>query len=130
MRTIVLLVGLALSSAGSLAAQQAPPKPVNITGKWAMTLELSIGTSSPVLELKHDGEKVTGTYTGRYGTSPLAGVLKGRALEFTVKLTAEGQDSTMSFAGEVAADGLTMRGSATIEGLGDASWSAKKTPDK
>ena len=129
MRTTVLLVGLALGSAG-LAAQQPAPKPVNIAGKWAMTLELSMGTASPALELKQDGEKVTGTYTGRYGTSPLAGTLKGRALEFTVKLNAEGQESTMSFAGEVAADGLTMRGSATIEGLGDASWSAKKTPDK
>ena len=56
-----------------------------------MTLELSIGTANPTLELKQDGEKITGTYTGRYGTSQLQGTLKGRALEFAFQIDAEGK---------------------------------------
>jgi hypothetical protein len=32
----------------------------------------------------------------------------------------------MNFSGEVAADAQTMKGQATIEGLGDATWSAKR----
>ena len=32
----------------------------------------------------------------------------------------------MSFRGEVAADAESMKGQATIEGLGDATWSARR----
>ena len=39
----------------------------DVTGKWTMALEMSQGTATPTLELKQDGEKLTGTYTGRYG---------------------------------------------------------------
>ena len=33
---------------------------------------------------------------------------------------------TMSFTGEVAADALAMKGTASLGEMGDASWSAKK----
>jgi hypothetical protein len=98
----------------------------NVTGKWAMALEMSMGTGTPTLELKQEGEKVTGTYTGRYGTFPLEGRLKERAIEFTVTMSAEGQSVTLTFAGEIAADGQTMKGTAAMGELGDATWSAKR----
>jgi len=130
MRIRTLLTSLAVVAAGlALSAQTpapAPAKAVNIAGKWTMSLELSIGTATPALDLKQDGEKITGTYTGRYGTFPVKGTLKDRALEFSVQMNAEGQDVTMSFSGEVAADAQTMKGQASIEGLGDATWTAKR----
>jgi len=98
----------------------------NVAGKWNMTLEMSMGTGTPVLELKQDGEKITGTYSGRYGTFPLEGTLKGQAIEFWFTMSAEGQSVSMSFTGEVAGDGQTMSGQATLGELGDATWSAKK----
>src|SRR5262245_47766492 len=127
MRTRTFVVAIAVVMTAIAASAQTPtptpppPKPINIAGKWQMTLELSIGTANPTLELKQDGEKITGTYTGRYGTSQLQGTLKGRALEFAFQIDAEGQTATMSFRGEVAADSESMKGQATIEGLGDAS---------
>lgn len=131
MRThaVASVLCLLLATAGA-SAQTAPAKPIAIAGKWTMTLELSIGTATPALEFKQDGEKITGTYTGRYGVSALTGTLKERTIQFSFTVDAEGQASRMSFRGEVAADGLTMRGGATIEGLGDATWSAKKNPEK
>ncbi|HKW02816.1 MAG TPA: hypothetical protein VJN96_23535 [Vicinamibacterales bacterium] len=128
MRTRTLSIAIAVvMTAIALSAQTpspAPPKPVNVAGKWNMTLELSIGTATPTLDLKQDGEKITGTYTGRYGTSQLQGTLKGRVLEFAFQIDADGQAATMNFRGEVAADAESMKGQATIEGLGDATWSA------
>ena len=100
--------------------------PLNVSGKWAMTLEMSMGTGTPALDLKQDGEKIAGTYTGRYGTFPLEGQLKGQTIEFWFTMTAEGQSVSMSFTGDVAADGQTMKGQASLGELGDATWSAKK----
>ena len=123
----LLVAGLVLSAAVVAAAAQAPAKPApSVTGKWAVTLETEAFTANPALELKQDGEKITGTYTGRYGAFPLAGKIKDRALEFTFKMNAEGTDVVMAFAGEIAVDGLTMKGRATLGEMGDATWTAKK----
>jgi hypothetical protein len=116
----------------SLGAQTAPPppKPIDITGKWTMSFETPMGTSTPALEFKQTGEKITGSYTGRYGKFPFEGTLKGRTIRFAFTMNAEGQPAEMVFSGEVAADGLTMQGQATLGELGDTQWSAKKNPDK
>ncbi len=110
-------------NAGQKPDSKAPP---NIAGKWVMTLEMSMGTATPALELKQDGEKISGTYTGRYGTFPLKGTLSGTAVVFSFTMTAEGESVDMSFTGEVAADAQTMKGNASLGGMGEATWSAKK----
>jgi len=111
-------------------AQDAKPaaKVIAIAGNWTMALELpAIGSASPSLDLKQDGEKITGTYTGRYGASAIEGTLKDRAIEFTTTVNAEGTPAKMSFWGEVSLDGQTMtKGTAEVEGLGDATWTATK----
>jgi hypothetical protein len=101
-------------------------KPIDVAGKWSMTLEMANGTGSPTLTLKQDGEKIGGTYAGRYGEFPLTGTLKGNAIEFAFTMTAEGTDVDMTFEGEVAADGQSIKGSAVLGPLGDASWTAKR----
>lgn len=129
-----LVVGLVLVTAAVFAAaapQEKPKQPekkseLNVTGKWAMSLEMSMGTATPSLELKQDGEKLTGSYTGRYGTFPLEGTLKDRAIRFAFQMGAEGQTVSMTFSGEVASDGQSMKGTASLGDMGDASWTAKK----
>src|SRR5512145_133164 len=82
--------GIAWCAAG-LAAQEAPKAPPSVAGKWVLTLVTESMTATPALELKQNGEKITGSYTsGRYGSFPLEGTLKGRAIEFAFTLTAEG----------------------------------------
>src|SRR6266704_329420 len=103
-----LVVLASVLCAVTLFAQSAPTKALNITGKWTMTLVMEIGTGTPALEFKQDGEKITGTYTGRYGTVALVGTLKGRALAFALTVNAEGQPAEMRFTGEVAADAQSM----------------------
>jgi hypothetical protein len=109
------------------APDKPAPRAAAVAGKWAMTLDISgVGPATPALELKQDGEKITGTYTGRYGSFPLRGTLKGRALAFEFTMNADGTEVSMSFAGEVAEDNLSMKGTASIVGLGDATWTARK----
>ena len=120
-------VGLLASAGGQGKPDRQPDKAeVNVTGKWTMTMEMSMGTATPSLDLKQDGTKLTGSYTGRYGTFPLEGTLKERAIQFSFQMGAEGETFTMSFAGDVAADGQTMKGTASLGEMGDATWTAKK----
>jgi hypothetical protein len=100
--------------------------PSTIAGKWVMSLDISgMGAATPTLDLRQDGEKISGTYTGRYGTYPLQGTLKDRKLTFAFTMNAEGTDVTMSFAGDVAEDG-SLKGTAEIPGLGSATWTARR----
>jgi hypothetical protein len=117
MRTLAIL---ALSVfAGVVSAE-----PANVAGKWNVTLQLESITGHPVILLKQDGEKLTGTYEGRYGQSELKGSIKEKEIEFTVSIVAEGMQTQGVFAGKV--DGDTMSGDVSYEGAGDGTWSATR----
>src|SRR6188768_4167844 len=111
MALVVAAVTVDVAAVAAGQEQQKPPaKAVSIAGKWAMTLDIpNMGAAETALELKQDGEKITGTYTGRYGTYQLEGVLKGRDLEFAFNMNAEGQAVAMSFKGQVAEDAQSMK---------------------
>lgn len=123
---IVTVAATALAAAQSQPPPQKPAPPPNVAGKWTLSLEMSQGTATPALELKQDGEKITGTYTGRYGAFPVTGALKAREIQFGFTMSADGTDVRMTFKGEVAADAQTMKGQAALGELGEAAWSAKR----
>ena len=106
------------------APSPSPAAALSVTGQWTMTLEMQMGTANPSLDLTQQGEKITGTYEGRYGKSQLTGTLKNRVLEFSFSMNAEGTEVAMSFRGEVSADFKSIKGDAELGGMGDATWSA------
>src|SRR5687767_7947847 len=123
----LLIAALVLAGAATSFAQKTPDAAaINLTGKWQMQLEMSVGTSTPVLVFKQDGEKLTGTYTGRYGEYPLVGKVDGRKLEFVVTINAEGTETRMSFTGELTPAGDVVKGNAELGGMGEATWLAKR----
>jgi hypothetical protein len=129
---LCLTLGLAAQAQQSKPEQKPNDKPVlNVAGNWSMTLEMSMGTGTPTLVLKQDAEKITGSYTGRYGTFALEGTIKERTIIFSFTMAAEGESVLMTFTGEVAADAQTMKGKAALGDMGEATWSAKrdKTPE-
>ena len=94
----------------------------DLSGKWRMTLEMEVGRATPLLELVEKDGKLTGTYTGRYGSSPVEGTVEGRKLSFTVALNAS---TSLAFQGEQKDDG-TLAGKATFGELGDVIWTAAR----
>jgi hypothetical protein len=133
---VALLAGapavvLGAAQSGGQQQQQPPPpppapKPAQVAGKWVLTLEMSMGQATPALALKQEGEALTGTYTGRYGTFELKGTVKERKITFAFEMNADGTATAMSFVGEVAADAQSMKGTAVLGELGEANWSAKR----
>src|SRR5437016_3175487 len=55
----------------------------DISGAWQFTVETAQGSGSPTFEFKQDGDKLSGTYSGRFGTAPISGTVKGNDVEFT-----------------------------------------------
>ena len=102
--------------------------PANIAGAWQFRVELEMGTGRPVVTFKQDGEKITGTYEGRYGRSNLEGTVKDNRVEFTVTMVAEGTTVTGAFSGVFESD--KMSGSVEYEGAGDGTWTAVRIPEK
>jgi hypothetical protein len=115
-RLLVVCLVTILASGSMLA------EPAKVDGKWNVLLQLETITGHPVLTLKQDGEKITGTYEGRYGPSPLEGSVKEKNIAFAVTFNAEGTQTTGVFRGTV--DGATMGGSVEFEGAGSGTWSA------
>jgi len=127
---VLVLLALGVPMAPDVSAQTPTPqdKPVStaqVAGKWQVSLEMEVGTSSVVMVFKQDGEKLAGSYTGRYGEYPLAGTVKGRALDFVVTINAEGTETKMHFTGELDAAGTVIKGAADLGGMGQAGWIAK-----
>src|SRR3982751_6960607 len=119
MTTFLRIVAVSLVAAGLSA------EPAKVAGKWNVSLQLESITGHPVILLKQDGEKLTGTYEGRYGPSELKGSIKEKEIEFTVSIVAEGMQSQGVFGGKV--NGETMSGNVSYEGAGDGTWSATRT---
>jgi len=109
----------------SVLAAVVSAEPAKVAGKWNVTLQLEAITGHPVILLKQDGEKLTGTYeSARYGQSELKGSIKEKEIEFSVSFVAEGMQTQGVFAGTV--DGDTMGGDCSFEGAGDGTWSASR----
>jgi hypothetical protein len=121
---MVPMVALTRILALSIFAAAVSAEPANVAGKWNVTLQLESITGHPVILLKQDGEKLTGTYEGRYGQSELKGSIKEKEIEFTVSIVAEGMQTQGVFAGTV--NGETMSGNVSYEGAGDGTWSATR----
>lgn len=111
-----------------LSAVLVSAAPANIAGQWQFTVELAVGTGRPLVTFKQDGEKITGTYEGRYGKSNLEGTVKENHVEFIVTVVAEGETAAGRFSGTVEND--KMSGDVDYDGAGEGTWAAVRVPAK
>jgi hypothetical protein len=96
------------SFAAVAAASPAGARPTAVAGTWALTVETSAGTGTPTVVLQQDGESLSGTYRGRFGTHPLTGTLKGDAIMFAFTVSGPMGSAEVTYTGTVAGD--TMKG--------------------
>ena len=69
---------------------------------------------TPAISFKQDGETITGTYVGTFGSATLKGTVKGTAIEFSFTADAQGQAVDSVYKGTVEKD--TMKGTVAIAG--------------
>jgi hypothetical protein len=106
------------------AARGAAQAKVDVTGKWAFSVETSAGAGAPTFTFKQDGEKLTGHYTGTFGEADLTGTVKGADISFAFTVDAQGTALKETYTGTVDKD--TMKGKLVIEGVGEGTFTGKK----
>ena len=124
-RLVTVLATLGLGSTAPLAHFAPQDEPVDVSGKWALTVETPGGTGTPSVELKLDGETLTGTYSSQvFGEQKVAGTVKGNAITFGFTASFQGNTVKVIYAG--TADASTMKGKVTIGDLGEGTFTGKK----
>jgi hypothetical protein len=116
MKTILCVV---LAASLALAAV---PAGKDLTGKWNFAVETSAGSGSPVINLKQDGDKLTGDYAGQLGAAKLTGTSKDGKFEFKFSVDQVGD---VVYTGEILDDG-TVKGKVKLGEMGDGTFTGKR----
>ena len=94
-----------LSCALALAAFAA-----DVTGKWTYEMQGRNGAMTGTLNLKADGNTLTGTVTGRGGETEISdGKIDGDTVSFIVIREFNGNKVTMKYTGTVSAEGIKFK---------------------
>jgi opacity protein-like surface antigen len=115
---------LLAASAAMMLSTSALAADANVAGEWDMTVETQAGTGNPHFSLKQDGGKITGTYKGMLGESPVTGSVNGNDISLSFQVNAQGMDLAVSYTGTV--DGATMKGTVKLGDLGEGTFTGKK----
>lgn len=102
-----------------------PLKGINVSGKWTFQVETDQGTGTPEFDLKQEEERLTGAYTGLFGTQPITGKVKGNRLSMTIEGDYNGQTVVSTYEGKITGFN-SMEGIVNFNEQFEATWTAKK----
>jgi hypothetical protein len=122
----VIVVAAILVSSIAITAQDAAK--IDVTGKWVFTVETSAGSGMPTVTLKQDGDKLSGHYSSmQLGEADLTGSVKGREIAFTFTANVLDMQIPVSYSGTIEGKDA-MKGKIVITGLGDGTFTGKRSP--
>jgi hypothetical protein len=107
-----------------------PAVAADATGTWKWTVERNGNTIETTLKLKQDGEKLTGTISGRQGSPDIEieeGKVKNDAISFKVTRMFGDTKVVMTYQGKL--DGDSIKGDTKFERDGQEQtreWAAKR----
>jgi hypothetical protein len=96
---LLLVVSLGLSLVATVTWANA----ADISGNWAFTIERATGPVNATCIFKEAGEKVSGTYSGRFGEYQVIGSVKGDLVVFRWEIPTDGgkRPPTVTFEGKL-----------------------------
>jgi len=105
----------------------APAFAADVSGTWQLAVATSQGSGSPTMDLKQNGEQLTGTFHSQiFGEAKLTGTVKGNTIEFGFDGDAGGASIRVTYKGTIESP-TTMKGTAVYAGVDDkATWTATK----
>lgn len=116
MKRIAAVAAVVMVVAGLTVAAQ-----TDVTGTWNFVVDLDAGSGEPVFVFSQDGETLTGTYEGAFGSADITGNVMGDMIEFT--FAAEGAGEA-TYTGKIMGD--MMEGTCDYGDAGGGTWSATK----
>jgi hypothetical protein len=126
MRSVAIRLAATVAAVVALgAAASAQAAKVDLTGKWAFSVQTEAGSGSPTVTLKQDGEKLTGHYSGQLGDVDLTGSVKGSDFTFSFSSDLQGTKVDVTYKGTIVSKD-ELKGSLSIVGLGEGTFTAKR----
>ena len=125
LRAIALLLALLtpFSAASAQAAAQSAPQ--NLAGTWDFAVVTENGTGTPVIVIKQEGTKITGTYeSGRFGVRAISGAVSGDTLRFVLAPASEG-GVALTYVGRIVTPDL-VKGEVDFQGMGSATFTGTR----
>lgn len=118
LRTLLMFVAaFALFTVSAFAA--------SIDGKWTATMEGQNGPMTTTFNFKADGDKLTGTVSGRNGDAPIEdGKIDGNNISFVRTMERNGEKMQMKYTGTLSGDELKLK---VTTPRGDREMTAKRT---
>jgi hypothetical protein len=98
----------------------------DISGTWKLTVTTTAGTGTPTLVLRQQGEVLSGTYTGRFGESPITGTFKDGAIAFSFDAAGPMGSAHVTYTGKVEGD--TMSGNMQMGPMAGGRFTGAKQP--
>ena len=93
----------------------------DVTGTWTAYVELDVGSGEPTFVFRQEGNRITGTYEGTFGSADLEGTVAGEKIEFSFAAEGVGRATYMG-----TISGNTMKGTCDYGQLGGGTWEAEK----
>jgi hypothetical protein len=132
-RTRRVVLALAIGAIFGLGAttSRADDKKADVTGTWKWSVERNGQTFETTLKLKQEGDKLTGTISGRQGGNDTAiedAKIDGNEVSFKVVREFNGNKFTQKYKAKV--DGALMKGTVEMERDGQTTtrdFEAKKS---
>lgn len=124
---LMLAAGCLLAFTAVVAAQSQEGGKVDVSGTWLMSVETPNGPGSASFTFKQEGERLSGQYRGAFGDAPVTGTVKGRDVEFSIKVEFQSTELTIVYTGVV--DGEEMKGDMAVRGGGQefkSTWTGKR----
>lgn len=115
----IRLVMLSCILAGAMLA-------ADVSGKWTADVQGRGGNTQTVtINLKADGDRLTGTVSGRAGDNQISdGKIVGDDISFDVVLDFNGNSIKMIYTGKVSGDQIKFK--REVEGRGSTEFTAKR----
>jgi hypothetical protein len=128
MQRTIRRLGTAFAVAAALALVPASPlsAQVNMTGTWALEVDVQGQVSTPSITFQQNGNALTAHYvSATLGEADGTGTVEGNRVAVTFEMDLQGQTATVSYIGTVDADGV-WAGDFDLSGLAGGSFSGRK----
>ena len=118
-----MIRALSLAVVGLFLFTTAPLAQSNVSGSWELNINGPQGPITATANLKQDGEKVTGTFSGPQGDVETSGTMKGNTLSLAFSVPTSQGVLSITMTGEVS--GTSIKGVLDFQ-MGTADFNGTK----
>ena len=97
----------------------------DVTGNWTAAVETDGGSGTPKFVFKQSGDTLTGSYVGQLGEAPITGTVKGDDIEWSFKVSPDGETVTVKYKGKLSGANQ-IKGAVDLGRLGTGTFTATK----